>query len=725
MTFLQEQIARVEYLRAKIAAMDRDYHEQGLPRVSDDVYNQAYSELVKLEELTGLDSSRSPTQVATWKPKKTFEKYTHQRPMLSIKTLTDSSKEAAVQFVESVFTQLRNVDSGFDLTPLAEFVAEVKYDGLAIDLTYDAGVLVSAATRGDHFVGECVTQNAKMISDIPHTIDDWTLLKRRIHVRGEVYLRRSVMESTNNQLQMLGKPLIKNTRNEASGALRQKDPNRTREANLSFVAYEAFMEDPPTQSPLKYGTESLAQLRKQSEILGLLKHWGFNTGYGFALCKTAEDLYSFFLRVGQDRASLDYDIDGVVYKLNDMALMGNLGVVGKEPRGMAAHKFPPTQKLSRVRDIVVQVGRTGKITPVAKIDPTEVHGVVVSSVTLSNFDYLRLKDIRVGDTVIVQRAGDVIPEIVGVFDADRPDRGPETTTPTHCPDCASELVRQEGHANWRCPDSYGKCRSQKLTRLTHFVSRNKMNVEGLGPETLEDLLDSSEVEDWIDLYCLGLRKYVEEKYGHPATLRQMLEAFNELGAARIQALASKAWLKHLGEKKQRKILYHLGQSLARPLSNFLAALGVPRIGESTSKVLASHFKTLSRFCKAIEDPALLDVVPELTNLEASLLRSYLADPETQLQLFIAQLLGMEFREEIEEGPLTGHTFCFSGSMSPHSKADLIEFVQSKGAKSVSSVSRAVTHFVYGDGSGEKKAKAIKLKLNVVSIDDFTKQFKYA
>lgn len=705
--------------------MDEAYHVEGRPLVPDDVYNGAYSELQQLEKLVDLDPSESPTQVATWKPSKVFEKFTHQRPMLSIKTLTDSSKAAAEQFVESVLSQLRTTMPGFDLSPLAEFVAEVKYDGLAIDLVYDGGEIVTAATRGDHFVGECVTQNAKMIEDIPHRIDDWTLLNRRIHVRGEVYLKRSVMESSNNQLRILGKPLIKNTRNEASGALRQKDPNRTREANLSFVAYEAFMEDPPTQFPLKYGTESLAQLRKQSEILGLLKHWGFNTGYGFALCKTAEELYSFFLKVGQDRNGLDYDIDGVVYKLNDMALMGNLGVVGKEPRGMAAHKFPPSQKLSRVRDIVVQVGRTGKITPVAKIDPTEVHGVIVSSVTLSNFEEIARKDIRPGDTVIVQRAGDVIPEIVGVFDADRPDRGPAAVAPTHCPDCASLLTRQEGHANWKCPDSYNRCRSQKLTRLSHFVSRNKMNIEGIGPETLEDLMDASEMEDWIDLYCLGLRKHVEVKYGHPATLRQMLDAFNELGAARVQAIASKAWLDHLGAKKQLKIVYFIGQSLSRPLSNFLAALGVPRIGESTSKVLASHFKSFSKFCEAISNPSLLDVVPDLTALEASLLREYLADPESQLQFKIAQLLGMEFTEKTEEGPLSGLVFCFSGSMGSHSKPDLIEFVQSRGAKSVSSVSRAVTHFVYGDGSGDKKAKAIKLKVNLVSVDEFISQFNPA
>jgi DNA ligase (NAD+) len=668
--------ARIEALREILRAHGHAYYVLDAPTVPDAEYDRLFQELQSLEvQNPQWASVDSPTQRVGGRVLESFASVRHAVPMLSIRTETDTQSTGAKAFDTRVRRELELDDDA----PEVEYVAELKFDGLAMSLRYESGVLVQAATRGDGEFGEDVTQNIRTIGQIPLRLVAHAV-PALVEVRGEVYMRRDDFEALNDRQRARiaagekGEKTFVNPRNAAAGAVRQLDSNIAAQRPLSFFAYGVGAVTPPEEGGPEFTTHYA--------LLQTLKTWGFPVAAEVEIAHGASDLIAFHQRIGVMRDALPFDIDGVVYKVNSLALQQRLGFVTREPRWAVAHKYPAQEQLTSVLSIDVQVGRTGKLTPVAKLAPVFVGGVTVTNATLHNEDEARRKDVRVGDTVVVRRAGDVIPEVVSVLTEKRVGDAPRFCMPTVCPVCQSAAVREEGEADFRCIGGLF-CSAQRKQAILHFAQRRAVEVEGLGEKLVDQLVDGGVVRTLPDLYRLGL--------------------------------VSLASLDRMAEKSAANILEALERSKRTTLPRFLFGLGIRHVGEATAKELARHFGTLDAIMQASEE-ALLGVA-DIGPIVAKSIRTFFDQAHNCEVVEQLRACGLHWPEGVptEAGhkPLVGKTLVLTGTLPTLSRDAAKELIEAAGGKVSGSVSKK-THFVVaGSDAGSKLDKANELGVPVI------------
>jgi DNA ligase (NAD+) len=672
---------------AKTAAQQRDelhrvlhqhahrYYVLDDPSVPDAEYDRLFRELQALEAAhPELLTPDSPTQRVGGKPLDQFASVRHKVPMLSIRTETDTEATGAQNFDTRVRKELGLADSD----PPVEYVAELKFDGLAMSLRYENGILVQAATRGDGEVGEDVTQNIRTINQIPLRLP--ADAPPVMEVRGEVYMRRADFEALNEKQRekiaqgAKGEKTFVNPRNAAAGGVRQLDPAMAAHRRLSFFAYGLGEVTPVEEGGPAFETHF--------QLLLTLKSWGFPVAIQTQLAQGAPELIAFHQAMGKQRDSLPYDIDGVVYKVNSLALQKKMGFVTREPRWAVAHKYPAQEQLTTVLAIEVQVGRTGKLTPVAKLAPVFVGGVTVTNATLHNEDEARRKDVRVGDTVIVRRAGDVIPEVVSVLLDKRVQDAPQFTMPRKCPVCGSDAVREEGEADYRCTGGLF-CGAQRKEAILHYAHRRAVEVEGLGDKLVEQLVDANVIRTLPDLYKLGLT-----------------------------ALAN---LDRMAEKSANNLLEALEKSKQTTLPRFLFGLGIRHVGEATAKELARHFGKLDSVMDATEEQLL--EVSDVGPIVAQSIRTFFEQPHNREVVEQLRACGVTWEEGEPAArapqPLSGKTFVITGTLPTLSRDEAKDAVEAAGGKVAGSVSKKTDYVVAGEEAGSKLVKAQALGVPVI------------
>ena len=666
---------RAAFLRQQLHLHAHRYYVLDDPQIPDAEYDRLFRELQALEAShPELLSPDSPTQRVGGKPLGQFASVRHKVPMLSIRTETDTEATGAQNFDARVRRELGlKADD-----PAVAYVAELKFDGLAMNLRYEAGVLVQAATRGDGEMGEEVTQNMRTVRQIPLRLpaDAPAVLE----VRGEVYMRRADFEALNQRQRekiaqgAKGEKTFVNPRNAAAGGVRQLDPAIAASRNLSFFAYGLGEITPADQGGPVFETHL--------QLLLTLKSWGFPVAEQTALAQGAPELIAFHASIGQQRDALPYDIDGVVYKVNSLALQRQLGFVTREPRWAVAHKYPAQEQLTTVLAIDVQVGRTGKLTPVAKLAPVFVGGVTVTNATLHNEDEARRKDVRVGDTVIVRRAGDVIPEVVSVLAEKRLAEALQFTMPRHCPVCGSDAIREEGEADYRCTGGLF-CGAQRKEAILHYAHRRAVEVEGLGDKLVEQLVDANVVRTLPDLYKLGL--------------------------------TSLAGLDRMADKSANKLLEALEKSKQTTLPRFVFGLGIRHVGEATAKALARHFGQLDSIMAAT--PEQLLEVDDVGPIVALSIGTFFDQPHNREVVEQLRACGVHWEEgepaERALQPLAGKTLVITGTLPVWSRDEAKDRVEAAGGKVAGSVSKKTDYLVAGADAGSKLLKAQALGVTII------------
>ncbi|MDP2163874.1 MAG: NAD-dependent DNA ligase LigA [Hydrogenophaga sp.] len=666
---------RAAELRQQLNRHARLYYTLDAPEIPDAEYDRLFRELQALESAhPELLTPDSPTQRVGGRVLDAFTPVRHAVPMLSINTETDTEPSGARNFDTRVRRGLGLTEADAPL----EYVAELKFDGLAMSLRYENGVLVQAATRGDGEVGEDVTHNIRTVGQIPLRLpaDAPPVLE----VRGEVYMRRDDFDALNDKQRAKiaagakGEKTFVNPRNAAAGAVRQLDSGIAAQRPLSFFAYGLGDMTPPEQGGPVFDTHF--------QLLMQLKAWGFPVAEQTTIARGASELVAFHQRIGASRDQLPYDIDGVVYKVNSLALQRQLGFVTREPRWAVAHKYPAQEQLTTVLAIDVQVGRTGKLTPVAKLAPVFVGNVTVTNATLHNEDEARRKDVRVGDTVIVRRAGDVIPEVVAVLPDKRVGNPPPFTMPHQCPVCGSAAVREEGEADYRCTGGLF-CSAQRKEAILHFAHRRAVEVEGLGDKLVEQLVDAGVVKTLPDLYRLGLT-----------------------------ALAN---LDRMADKSALNILAALEKSKTTTLPRFLFGLGIRHVGEATAKELARHFGQLDRVMDATQEQLL--EVNDVGPVVAQSIRTFFDQPHNREVVEQLRACGVHWEEgapaERAAQPLAGKTFVLTGTFPTLSRNQAKDLLEAAGAKVAGSVSKKTDYVVAGAEAGSKLDKAQALGVAVM------------
>ena len=650
------------------------YYTLDAPEVPDVEYDRLFIQLQSIEnQYPVLLTADSPTQRVGGAVLPEFSTVRHQVPMLSIRTETDNEASGAASFDTRIRKELGLAEGASEV----EYVAELKFDGLAMSLRYEQGILVQAATRGDGEYGEDVTHNVRTIGQIPLQLFE---VPSVLEVRGEVYMRRDDFDALNER-QLLkisegikGEKTFVNPRNAAAGAVRQLDSNIAAQRPLSFFAYGLGQ---VSGWPL-----GAAPFQRHYDLLQALKAWGFPVAAQTQCVRGAGGLIDFHAQIAQVRDQLPYDIDGVVYKVNDLGLQEKLGFVTREPRWAVAHKYPAQEELTTVQAIDIQVGRTGKLTPVAKLAPVFVGGVTVTNATLHNEDEARRKDVRVGDTVIVRRAGDVIPEVVSVVIAQRPLGAQIFTMPHVCPVCGSAALRDEDEADYRCSGGLF-CAAQRKQAFLHFAQRRAVEVDGLGEKLIDQLVDAGVVSTLPDLYKLGLSALVQ--------------------------------LDRMAEKSALNILAALEASKSTTLSRFIYGLGIRHVGEATAKEFARHFGTLDAFMNAP-----LDQLLEVSDVGPIVAQSVLAFfAQSHHQEIVAQLraCGVRWEEgapaERAPKPLSGRTIVLTGTLPTLSRDEAKAMLEEAGAKVAGSVSQKTSYVVAGAEAGSKLEKALALGVPVL------------
>jgi DNA ligase (NAD+) len=666
---------RAAELRAQLHHHAHRYHTLDDPEIPDAEYDRLFQALQALEaEHPELLTADSPTQRVGGRVLDGFTPVRHAVPMLSINTETDTEASGAVNFDNRV---RRALGLGEGDAPVA-YVAELKFDGLAMSLRYVDGVLVRAATRGDGEVGEDVTTNIRTVHQIPLRLP--ADAPAMLEVRGEVYMRRDDFEALNDRQRAKiaagakGEKTFVNPRNAAAGAVRQLDSGIAAQRPLSFFAYGLGAITPAEQGGPAFATHH--------ELLMQLKAWGFPVAEQTALATGANELVAFHQKMGASRDQLPYDIDGVVYKVNPLAQQRQLGFVSREPRWAVAHKYPAQEQLTTVLAIDVQVGRTGKLTPVAKLAPVFVGNVTVTNATLHNEAEARRKDVRVGDTVVVRRAGDVIPEVVSVLLEKRVGEPPLFTMPSHCPVCGSDTLREEGEVDHRCTGGLF-CAAQRKQAILHFAQRRAVEVEGLGDKLVEQLVDAGVVKTLPDLYRMGLTALLA--------------------------------LERMADKSAQNILVALEKSKQTTLPRFLFGLGIRHVGESTAKELARHFSSLDRVMDASVEKLL--EVNDVGPVVAQSLRTFFDQPHNREVVEQLRACGVTWAEgapaERAPQPLAGQTFVLTGTFPTLKREEAKALLEAAGAKVVGSVSKKTDYLVAGAEAGSKLAKAQELGVAVL------------
>ena len=666
----------LEHLAREIARHDELYHRRDAPELSDAEYDSLRRRNGAIEALyPDLIRADSPSLRVGAAPAEGFAKVTHSRPMLSLSNALDEDE------VREFFTRIRRF-LGLDAEAPVEVMGEPKIDGLSASARYERGRLTLGATRGDGVTGEDITRNLATIRDLPKRLVGAT--PDVLEVRGEIYMVRSEFGALNARRQEEGEAVFANPRNAAAGSVRQLDPGITARRPLRYFTYAA-------------GEVSETVAATHAEFLDRLKGWGFETNPLARLCRTAEEALSFHREVGDARSGLPYDIDGVVYKVNRYDWQERLGTVSRAPRWALAHKFPAEQARTVLQRITIQVGRTGALTPVAELEPITVGGVVVSRATLHNEDEIARKDIREGDTVVIQRAGDVIPQVVSVVMEKRPADAAAFTVPTKCPVCGSLAVRETGEAVRRCTGGL-ICEAQVVERLKHFVSRNAFDIEGLGRKHIEAFWRDGLVRSPDDIFRLeDKREVLTEREG---------------------------W----GGQSASNLFAAIAERRSIPLERFIYALGIRQVGQATARLLAKQYGSLDAWrgemiaAEDREGPAYAELV-DIDGVGPSVagdLLAFFAEPHNLavLERLAAALRVGDFTAPESASPVAGRTVVFTGMLETMSRGEAKARAESLGAKVAGSVSAKTDYVVAGPGAGSKLKKAEALGVTVLSEEDW-------
>lgn len=655
---------RIAELRSAIERHNRLYYLEDSPEVTDAEYDTLFRELRELEErFPNLATSSSPTRRVGAQPLEKFSRVSHRIPMLSLEN--SLTEEEIIDFDERVKRFL-----AFPRDRDIEYACEPKMDGLAVELIYERGNFSGGSTRGDGFTGEDVTLNLKTVKTIPLRLDV-DVPPERLELRGEIYLALKAFQRLNAQREEEGEQTFANPRNAAAGSLRQLDSRITARRPLSLFCYGP-------------GVVEGHEFRSQSEFLGTIAAWGLPVNPLSTKVTGLRGVLDYYRRIAEMRDTLDYEIDGVVVKVDSFQLQRELGEKSRSPRWAVAFKFPPRQACTVVEDIVPQVGRTGVITPVANLRPVEVSGVVVSRATLHNWDELQKKDIRIGDTVMVERAGDVIPAIVRALPEKRTGNERQVPVPVRCPECGSEAVRITGEVAVRCPDL--SCPAQIREAIIHFASRNAMDIEGLGDKYIEQLLRLGLVKDISDLYYLNRSDFMR--------------------------------FERMGDKLADNLLNAIDRSKKRKLSRFIHALGIRHVGEHTAKLLASAFGAMENLEKASEEKLLSirEVGPQVAQSIVSFFRNP-RNIETINRMISAGVSPIEEERRVG-GRFSGMTFVFTGALARFTREEAKRLVENEGGHAAGSVSRKTDFVVAGTEAGSKLDKARGLGVKILSEEEF-------
>ena len=659
-------------LRAQLQQWAHAYYVLDAPLVPDGEYDRVFQQLQGLEgAYPQLITPDSPTQRVIGAVLEGLAPVRHVVPMLSIRTETDNQASGAEAFDARIRKELELADDA----PAVEYVAEPKFDGLAMSLRYEGGRLVHAVTRGDGEVGEDVTHNIRTIRQIPLVLGAADV-PPVLEVRREVYMRRADFDKLNARQAETGGKLFANPRNAAAGSVRQLDSHIAMQRPLSFFAYGMGDVTPAAQGGPQFATHYA--------LLMQLKAWGFAVASQVRVARGAAELVAFHTELGAARAELPYEIDGVVYKVNSLAQQRQLGFVTREPRWAVAHKYPAEEMPTVMEGIDVQVGRTGKLTPVARLQPVSVGGVTVTNATLHNLFEIRKKRVRVGDTVVVRRAGDVIPEVVGKLPGTRAAYVPNFQMPTQCPICGSAVVREKGEANHRCTGGLF-CPAQRKEAVLHFAARRAMDIEGLGDKLVEQLVDGHVIRTLPDLYRLGL-----------------------------VALSS---LDRMAEKSAQNVLDALQKSKSTTLPRFLFGLGIRNVGEATAKDLARHFGSLDAIMDASTDDLLQ--VRDVGPIVANSIRTFFDQPHNREVVEQLRACGVHWEEgepaSANAGAqlLAGKTVVLTGTLPTMGRDEAKDMLEAAGAKVSGSVSKKTSYVVAGAEAGSKLVKAQELGVPVL------------
>ena len=661
MAVAKAALARAKKLRADLERHNYQYYVLDHPLVSDAEYDRLFHELQLIEqEHPELVDAESPTQRVGGSTLPEFRQVVHRTPMLS---LSNAFSE------DDVLAFDRRVREGLEADS-AEYLAEPKFDGLAISLTYEQGRFTQGATRGDGYTGEDVSANLRTVKSIPLRLRG-TAVPRRLEVRGEVLMFRREFDALNQRQRANGEKEFANPRNAAAGSLRQLDPRITAARPLRFFAYAVGV------------IEGAAAPDAHSELEDWLQSLGLPVCPERRVVRAVQGLMDYYRRMGERRARLAYQIDGVVYKVNNLSDQQRLGYISRAPRFAIAHKYPAEEENTTVLAIEVQVGRTGALTPVARLAPVFVGGVTVTNATLHNEDELRRKDVRVGDTVVVRRAGDVIPEVVTVLKERRPANAREFKMPLACPVCGSAVVRLPDEAVARCSGGL-ICAAQRKQALLHFASRRAMDIEGLGEKLVDQLVDQNIVKTTADLYRLGL--------------------------------VALAGLERMAQKSAQNVLDAIERSKNTTLARFIFALGIRNVGEATAKELARHFGSLDRLMQA--DLGALQQVPDIGPVVALSIAQFFAEAHNREVVEQMRACGMRWEEGAPRAAaaaarLAGTTFVLTGTLPGMSREEAKELIETQGGKVAGSVSAKTDYLVAGAEAGSKLARAEQLGIAVL------------
>ena len=665
-------VRKVAELRAQLHTWAHAYYVLDAPSVPDAEYDRVYAQLQALEgAYPQLVSPDSPTQRVLGAPLPALVPVRHALPMLSIQTETDTQASGAQAFDARVRREL-GLD---DAAPAITYLAEPKFDGLAMSLRYENLRLVQAATRGDGEVGEDVTHTIRTIGQIPLRLPEGA--PPLLEVRGEVYMRRSDFDQLNERQRARGEKTFVNPRNAAAGAVRQLDASMAAQRPLSFFAYGLGAVTP--------AEEGGPQWRSHGEVLQALKIWGFPVSSLVQQARGATELVAYHQHIGSVRDSLPFDIDGVVYKVDSLALQRQLGFKTREPRWAVAHKYPAQEMMTRIEAIDIQVGRTGKLTPVARLQPVFVGGVTVTNATLHNLFEIRKKGVRLGDQVIVRRAGDVIPEVVGVVPGPRAGYVPNFRMPRQCPVCGSHVLREPGEMNHRCSGGLF-CPAQRKQALLHYAQRRALDIEGLGEKLVDQLVEGDVVRSLPDLYRLDL-----------ATL---------------------SGLERMAEKSARNLLDALQRAKRTTLARFLYGLGIRHVGEATAKDLARHFGQLDALMAASVEQLLQ--VNDVGPIVAQAICDFFAEAHNREVVQQLREVGVVWDEaqpaQAAPQPLAGQTVVLTGTLPTLAREQAQALLEAAGAKVAGSVSKKTSYVIAGSDAGSKLAKAQALGIPVLDED---------
>ena len=660
----KKTLKRIEKLRAIISKHNYKYYVLDSPTISDAKYDKLFRELQKLEEkFPEVITPESPTQRIGAEPLKQFTQVKHEVSMLSLQNAFAEKELYAFD---------KRVSDRLNVKHPIEYVCEPKFDGVSVSLLYENGILVRAATRGDGMIGENITQNAKTIGSVPLKLHG-EKYPHLLEVRGEVYIPTTDFKKYNKLAHETGEKVFVNPRNAASGSLRQLDANITAKRPLQIFCYVIARIDEGKMPANQY------------HILQQLKKWGFRVNKEIRLAKGMDACFKYYYKMLGKRNKLPYEIDGVVYKINDISAQQKLGIISRAPRWAIAHKFPAQEDVTKVIGIEFQVGRTGALTPVARLKPVFVGGATISNATLHNIEEIERKDVRVGDTVVIRRAGDVIPEVVSVVLEERPKNAQPITLPTHCPVCNSEVVKAEGEVVARCSGGLF-CKAQRKESIKHFASKSALNIDGLGDKVVEQLVDEALLDHVTDLYTLQ-----EEK------------------------LAS---LARMGKKSAGNLLAAIDQSKDTTLVRFLYALGIREVGIATARSLVNYFGNLDDLMHADEE--MLQNIPDVGPVVALHIATFFRQKHNLELIAKLRKLGVHWQaaKEKKQQILAGKTFVLTGSLEAMTREEAGERLQELGATVSSSVSPKTSYVIVGKDPGSKFTKAEELGIKILNEKEF-------